>query len=91
MSFEWDENKRVINIQKHSLDFSRAVQIFESFVVEWESPRDGEHRTKATGVVGERHITVVYTWRGGRRRIISARPARKTEQERYEQARRAYH
>ena len=91
MRFEWDENKRTVNIEKHGLDFSRAVRIFDGFVLEWDSPRESEHRTKATGMVEGRYITVIYTWRGSRRRIISARPARKAECERYEQAERAHH
>jgi uncharacterized DUF497 family protein len=29
MNFEWDENKRQRNIEKHTLDFLDAVQLFD--------------------------------------------------------------
>ncbi|MBR6900719.1 MAG: BrnT family toxin [Synergistaceae bacterium] len=32
MQFEWDENKRQINIEKHGIDFADAVKIFEGFI-----------------------------------------------------------
>jgi len=86
LDFEWDEEKRAITLQKHGFDFEDVVGIFDSLVIEWESPREGEHRTKATGVLEKRCVTVIYTWRGDRRRIISARAARKGERELYEQA-----
>jgi uncharacterized DUF497 family protein len=39
----------------------------------------GEARFQALGVVRERVLYVVYTWRNGRRRIISARRASSDE------------
>ena len=40
MKFEWDENKRRINLQKHGLDFRDARLVFtdEAFVI--EDPHD---------------------------------------------------
>ena len=32
--FEWDDNKRLANIEKHGYDFRVAVTIFEEAVVE---------------------------------------------------------
>lgn len=29
MRFEWDENKRLINIRKHGIDFADVPSIFE--------------------------------------------------------------
>lgn len=43
----------------------------------------GETRIRATGKVEQDFLTVVYTWRGERRRIISARPANKEERDEY--------
>ena len=83
--YEWDENKNMKTFQERGFDFDYASRIFDGPVVEWESPREGEHRTKATGMVAGRYITVIYTWRGGRRRIISARPARRDEKDAYAQ------
>ncbi|MGI8786590.1 MAG: BrnT family toxin [Pyrinomonadaceae bacterium] len=30
MKFEWDENKRRINLQRHGIDFADAKQVFEN-------------------------------------------------------------
>ena len=32
MEFEWDENKRLSNIEKHRIDFIDAVGIYKYFV-----------------------------------------------------------
>lgn len=74
MDFEWDESKRLANVAKHGIDFSDAVQIFEGIFVEAEDRRHnyGEVRILASGELNGRVIRVVYTWRGNRRRIISA-------------------
>ncbi|MCB9960266.1 MAG: BrnT family toxin [Rhodospirillaceae bacterium] len=45
----------------------------------------------ATGFASGCHITVIYTWRGQARRIITARAARRSERQDYERARRAHH
>jgi len=87
MSFEWDENKRLRTLENRNLDFNRAIRIFEGFVIEWESDRGDEQRFQAVGCVESDYISVVYTWREGRRRIISARMARRAERVRYDQAR----
>jgi len=29
MKFEWDENKNLINIKKHGIDFNQAKEIFK--------------------------------------------------------------
>jgi uncharacterized DUF497 family protein len=29
MKFEWDENKRLINLQRHGIDFADVWQIFD--------------------------------------------------------------
>lgn len=46
-----------------------------------------KHRMAATGIVEGDYLTVIYTWRSGQRRIISARPARRKERQSYENAR----
>jgi uncharacterized DUF497 family protein len=73
--FDWDPAKREANLRKHGVDFVRAVAVFESWTLEWSDVwrRDGEYRVVAVGEAGDQVLTVVYTWRGGRRRIISAR------------------
>ena len=83
--FEWDENKRHINIEKHGIDFVDAKELWLGEVIEITSPQTshGEMRILAVGVINEMCITVVYTWRGSKRRLISARRARNYEQEHY--------
>lgn len=29
MKFEWDENKRLINLQRHQIDFADVEQVFD--------------------------------------------------------------
>jgi uncharacterized protein len=78
MEFEWDGNKARENIAKHGFDF--AVRIFDGPVRRLASLRPGaERRVIATGQIEGRFISVVYTRRNGRYRIISARPARRNE------------
>jgi uncharacterized protein len=80
MEFEWDEAKSEANFGKHGFDFEHAIQIFEGPVREHVDPRPwGERRVVATGIVRGEFITVVYTRRNGRQRVISARPARRSE------------
>jgi uncharacterized protein len=80
MEFEWDEAKNQSNRRKHGFDFDTAGRIFNGPVRQQVDARPwGEQRIVATGLVEGRFITVVYTLRGGRRRIISARPVRRNE------------
>lgn len=83
--YEWDEKKEDENIKKHGIDFETATLIWESMTL---SERDGrfdygEERFVALGEIDERTIAVVYTWRQGNRRIISARKASRDERKRY--------
>lgn len=72
--FEWDEEKRRHNIEKHGVDFLDAILIFENPVIEAEDIRREyeETRIQALGYVDHEYFLVIYTWRGARRRIISA-------------------
>jgi uncharacterized DUF497 family protein len=88
MPFEWDAAKNAANIAKHGIDFQQAATIFEGLVFERADDRQdyGELRIQAFGLLDERVLTVVYTVRGTRHRIISARRAKKREREAYRQA-----
>jgi uncharacterized DUF497 family protein len=87
MEFEWDETKARANLEKHGIDFQGAIAIFETEpVLEVRSERSGEERWKAIGVVDGVMLTVVYTWRAGRRRMISARRANRNEKRTYHEA-----
>ena len=85
MDAEWDEKKRLSNIEKHGVDFDDAASIFEGPTVDLPSRKldYGEERFAVLGEADEKILFVVYTWRGDRRRIISARKAGSDERERY--------
>ncbi len=74
---EWDAGKNATNLAKHGIGFDEAVRIFDDLRIErFDDRRDyGEVRRIAIGRIGDVHITVVYTFRGTMRRIISARRA----------------
>jgi uncharacterized DUF497 family protein len=86
--FEWDEAKRLANIAKHDIDFEQAKEIWQGRFVEIPSPQQehGEERLLAYGEIDGVVIAVVFTWRGDRRRLISARKARDYEREWYDEA-----
>lgn len=85
--FEWDEDKNLNNIGKHGVSFETASRIFEGFVFTVTDSRFdyGEVREISIGAIGNLAVlTVVHTDRDGRKRIISARPASRSERKRYE-------
>jgi hypothetical protein len=84
MPFEWDEAKRLGNIEKHGIDFIRAQRIFDGPVLVRQLPYGREDRWIAIGLVDGREIAVVYTFRGEAIRIISARRARRNERQAYQ-------
>jgi len=85
MKFEWDENKRLSNIQKHGIDFADVPAIFELDTVTVIDDRFeyGETRYQTLGLLKARVIMVVHTESETRFRIISARKATKYEEETY--------
>jgi uncharacterized protein len=85
MPFEWDETKRRLNLRQHGVDFIDVAPLFDRRFVEWIDDRRnyGEIRMKCLGEIGGRVYAVVYTWRGGNRRLISARKANVREQRTY--------
>ena len=85
MALEWDAAKNAANIGKHGINFEDAKHIFDGPVLEkTDRRRDyGEERIAAVGVTMGLALYVVYTIRGGNRRIISARRANRHEREAY--------
>jgi uncharacterized DUF497 family protein len=85
-SFEWDEVKAAENYAKHGVSFETAIKVFrDPFGIERLDDRQdyGEERFILIGTAEEVVITVVYTERNGRFRIISARRATRHEQDDY--------
>lgn len=79
--FSWDENKRRLNLAKHGVDFRDVARIFEGPLVTVEDTREdyGERRYAALGLLEGHVVSVVYTERGDRIRLISMRKALKHE------------
>jgi len=78
--FEFDPVKSASNLDKHGIDFNTAQAI-------WSDPdlltkpalNPSEERFIATGKIGSRIWTAVFTMRGNNIRIISVRRARAKE------------
>lgn len=85
MDFEFDPNKSAANKRKHGVDFVEAQRL-------WEDPdrllvparTQGESRFLLVGMMGQKHWSAVFTFRGGLIRIISVRRAREEEVSAYE-------
>ena len=82
---EWDDEKAEINKKKHGISFETAARIFlDDNRVDYydELHSDFEDRIKVIGRVGE-ILTVIYTERRDKYRLISARQADKSEEAEY--------
>jgi hypothetical protein len=85
LTFEWDEDKNKINLEKHGIDFETAILVFndmqriEIFDLEHSVEED---RYNTIGMVND-VLFVVYTERKDNIRLISARLATKTERSIY--------
>ena len=84
--FEWDAAKAESNLAKHGVSFAAARGVFDD-VFAFErcdlGSKPGEIRYVITGMVSDVVLTVVYTERGVRTRIISARKATKHGEREY--------
>lgn len=78
-TFEWDEDKRSSNMEKHGIDFEDAIEVFEYANYTAPSYRSNEQRFITVGWMQGREIAVIYTIRSQTARIISARRARSNE------------
>jgi uncharacterized DUF497 family protein len=85
-SFEWDDQKRELNLAKHDIDFDGATEVFYGPIILRRSDRNNEERWTALGYSENRLIVVVFTRREDVIRIISARRARKNEESEYRNA-----
>ena len=87
--FEWDDAKSTVNVAKHGVSFQLARRIFDGPVLTVRDDREdyGEVREISIGSIDNIAVlTVVHTYRQGKVRIISARPASERERRRYEEA-----
>jgi len=87
--FEWDAVKARDNLAKHGVGFEAARLVFDDLFAldRLDAASSGsEIRYVVTGMTNGVLLTVVYTERNGRTRIISARKATKHEQREYYQS-----
>ncbi len=83
--FEWDANKDEVNKSKHGIGFEDSIEVFDGPFLKFRSDRFGEIRWVAHGKAQGLVITVTYTEREERIRVISARMARTKEREIFQQ------
>ena len=79
MQFEYDPEKSAGNLGKHGIDFETAKELWAGKTVEGPAKSLSESRAFAIGQIGRRFWTVIYTERGKKTRIISARRSTKNE------------
>lgn len=86
MEYEWDENKRRTNIEKHKVDLLDAVLIFENWVLTEPDDRFdyGEARYRSTGFVDVDCYVLIHADRSGTRRLISAWKGGQRDQRKYQ-------
>jgi len=87
--FEWDDAKAEANRRKHKINFRAASRVFDDplVLIEQDLAEDyGEDRFLAIGRVEGLLMTVAFTERGERVRIISARKASNDEKRTYDQS-----
>ena len=86
--YEWDTEKREVNLVKHGLDFNDVWRVFKDpKAVTFEDIKHSsvECRLLTIGYLDDILCTVVvHTKRGNRIRIISFRPANKKERIQYD-------
>jgi uncharacterized DUF497 family protein len=86
LEFEWDPVKAQANLRKHRVPFLKACEVFKD-VNRLErldsSGQYDEERRIVLGLVEQTILSVVYTQRDQRIRLISARRATRNEQRSY--------
>jgi uncharacterized DUF497 family protein len=87
VEFEWDTNKFQIYLKKHGVSFEEAAEVFfDPFYQEGDATANDEQHNFILGYSRtQRVLLVVYVERSLRIRIISSRPATRTERKLYEQ------
>ncbi|MEA5163494.1 BrnT family toxin [Cereibacter johrii] len=88
MEFEYDENKRNQNEEKHGVDLLYGALIFEGPTVEAADTRNdyGENRIIAIGYADGLCLVTVYVKRGNVIRLISTRKGGRRDRRKYEEA-----
>jgi hypothetical protein len=86
VDYEWDAAKARVNYRKHGVQFAEAVTALEDgfalTIRDEYSEVEERWITLGTDSLG-RVLVVVYSWRGERIRVISARRATPAERRQY--------
>lgn len=85
MEYEWDENKRLINLRRHGIDFADVWRVFENETATQPDERFNydEIRYLSLGFLFGEVVAVSHTETDEITRIISVRKAEKYEQDKY--------
>ena len=91
-TFEWDPKKAAANQRKHGVSFDEAATAFaDPYGIVVDDPRHSTEEVRVA-LLGHsesgRLLAVMFTERGDRIRLISARRATRREHRHYEEARR---
>lgn len=88
MSFDWDKGNIDKNWKKHKVHFKEAEEVFLNKSLSIFPDRkhvDKEKRFVALGVTNKRRrLTIIFTLRKGKIRVISARDQSRRERSKYE-------
>ena len=84
LEFEWDEEKRLANLEKHEVGFEEAYPVFDGRpVLTVRDHRHVEERYKTVAKINPRFITVVWTPRDLKIHLISVRRSSRAERRAY--------
>lgn len=85
LEFSWDEAKREWVLAERGIDFlGVAFSLFDGRpLLTVPTPRGDEERFLSIGLIEEKFFAVIWMWRDGAIRLITARRARDEEEERY--------
>ncbi len=88
--FEWDHGNRTKSAAKHKISIESVESVFRSGLALplgiQIKPTTNEQRLGIVGpTIGGRLLQIAFVLRGGRVRVISARPAHKKERGQYEE------
>jgi uncharacterized protein len=89
VEYEWDEEKAAANLRKHRVDFADAALVLEDELASTMRDLYSGHEERFVTLGSDpngRLLVVVYTWRGERARLISAREATNKERRDYEES-----
>jgi uncharacterized DUF497 family protein len=87
--FEWDEDKNILNIDKHGLSFEVVTPLFDDpYELEFYDTEHSENEDRyfTIGNIHDTNVILVTAWsteRSPRTRLISARLADKKEEVKY--------